>query len=160
MPQVRLPLVPGPVSVPAAVLAARERDYPSAGLEVACRRLIEEGLERAHRRHQDAAALCRERGRALGLELFPRDESASSPTVTAFKVPERIGWPELNRRFRQHGLAVGGNYDRLAGRNFRLGHMGTQADCQLVAAAMEVVGEALRAEPDPIRGSVGVFGNR
>ena len=33
MTQFRLPLVPGPVTVPAAVLAARERDYPSPDLE-------------------------------------------------------------------------------------------------------------------------------
>src|SRR5215210_870568 len=33
MRQVRLPLVPGPVRVPAEVLAAREQDYPSADLE-------------------------------------------------------------------------------------------------------------------------------
>lgn len=114
-----------------------------AGLEVACRLLLEEGLENAYARHRRAAALCRQRGRELGLELFPRDERCSSPTVTAFKVPERIGWPELDRRFRARGLAVGGNYGRLAGRNFRLGHMGTQADERLVAEAMEAIAAAL-----------------
>ena len=115
-----------------------------AGLEVACRLLLDEGLEAAYARHERAAALCRRRGRELGLELFPRDERASSPTVTAFNVPERIGWPELNRRFRERGLAVGGNYGRLAGRNFRVGHMGTQADERLVADAMDAIAEARR----------------
>ena len=114
-----------------------------AGLEVACRLLLDEGLEAAHARHERAAALCRRRGQALGLELFPAEERLSSPTVTAFKVPERIGWPELNRRFRRCGLVVGGNYDRLAGRNFRVGHMGTQAAERLVGEAMDVVAEAL-----------------
>lgn len=115
-----------------------------AGLEVACRRLLEEGLEQAYERHRRAAALCRRRGQEIGLELFPRQERWSSPTVTAFKVPEQIGWPELDRRLRRRGLAVGGNYGRLAGRNFRLGHMGTQADERLVAEAMEVIAAALR----------------
>lgn len=114
-----------------------------AGLEAACRLLLDEGLPTAHARHERAAALCRARGRELGLALFPRDERIASPTVTAFKVPERIGWPELNRRFRRRGLVVGGNYDRLAGRNFRVGHMGTQADERLVAEAMDVIAEAL-----------------
>ena len=59
-------------------------------------------------------------------------------------MPERIGWPELNRRFRAGGLVVGGNYGRLAGRNFRVGHMGSQADEGLVSRAMDVVAEALR----------------
>jgi aspartate aminotransferase-like enzyme len=114
-----------------------------AGLEEACRLLLAEGLDAAFARHARVAALCRQRGRDLGLHLFPRDEAASSPTVTAFKVPERIGWPELNRRLRARGVAVGGNYGRLAGKVFRIGHMGTQADERLVASAITLLGEAL-----------------
>jgi aspartate aminotransferase-like enzyme len=114
-----------------------------AGLEVACRLLLDEGLEAAYERHQRVAALCRRRGREIGLDLFPRDERASSPTVTAFRVPERIGWADLDRRLRQRGLAVGGNYGRLAGRVFRIGHMGTQADEQLVGAGMDVIAEVV-----------------
>jgi aspartate aminotransferase-like enzyme len=130
--------------------AVAERYFPYthswhalAGLEVACRRLLDEGLDAADARHERVAALCRRRGREIGLELFPRDEAASSPTVTAFAVPPRIGWPELNRRLRQRGVAVGGNYGRLAGKNFRIGHMGTQADAQLIAAGMDAIAEAL-----------------
>ena len=133
--------------------AVEQREFPYthswqalAGLEAACGLLLAEGLAEAIERHRQAAAVCRQRGRELGLELFPRHEAICAPTVTAFKVPERVGWPELNRRFRQRGLVVGGNYGRLAGRNFRIGHMGTQADLALVERAMEVVGEAL-AEP-------------
>ena len=114
-----------------------------AGLEAACRLLLDEGLEAAYERHRRAAALCRRRGRELGLELFPRDERWSSPTVTAFRAPERIGWAELDRHLRRRGLAAGGNYGRLAGCTFRVGHMGTQADERLVGAAMDVIGEAL-----------------
>lgn len=116
-----------------------------AGLEAACGLLLAEGLSAAIERHHQAATVCRQRGRELGLELFPRDEASCSPTVTAYQVPTRIGWPELNRRFRQRGLVVGGNYGRLAGRNFRVGHMGTQADVGLVEQAMGVIGEALAA---------------
>jgi aspartate aminotransferase-like enzyme len=115
-----------------------------AGLEVACRLLLDEGLLAAYERHARAAALCRRRAQEMGLALFPRDARISSPTCTALVVPERIGWPELNRRFRDRGLAVGGNYGRLAGRTFRVGHMGTQADETLVAAAMAAVEDALR----------------
>ena len=130
--------------------AVEERYFPYthswhgiAGLEEACRLLLDEGLEAAYARHERVAALCRRCGRELGLELFPRDERANSPTVTAFKVPERIGWPELNRRLRERGVAVGGSYGRLAGKVFRIGHMGTQADERLVSEAMALLGEAL-----------------
>ncbi|MCC6175537.1 MAG: alanine--glyoxylate aminotransferase family protein [Chloroflexi bacterium] len=115
-----------------------------AGMEAACGLLLDEGLGAVEERHRRAAALCRRRGQELGLSLFPRDEASSSPTVTAFLVPERIGWPALDRQFRERGLIVGGNWERLAGKNFRVGHMGTQADEHLVAAAMDVIGEVLR----------------
>jgi aspartate aminotransferase-like enzyme len=114
-----------------------------AGMETACRLLLDEGLEAAWARHARVAERCRFRGRELGLELFPRDERAAAPTVTAFRVPDSVGWPALNRRFRERGLVVGGNYGRLAGKNFRIGHMGTQADDGLVDAAMDAVAEAL-----------------
>ncbi|HEX2033204.1 MAG TPA: aminotransferase class V-fold PLP-dependent enzyme [Chloroflexota bacterium] len=118
-----------------------------AGLQVACRLLLEEGLEAAYERHRRAAALCRRRGRERGLDLFPRQEAAASPTVTTFRVPPALGWPELDRRLRRRGLVVGGNYGRLAGQTFRIGHMGTQADEGLVARAMELVAEALQEGP-------------
>lgn len=116
-----------------------------AGLEVACRLLLDEGLERAQARHRGAAALCRRRGREIGLELFPRDERASSPTVTAFKVLDRMEWETLKVRCRERGLGVGRNYGRLAGKVFRVGHMGTQADEAMVTEAMAVLAEVLAA---------------
>ena len=130
--------------------AVDERGFPYthswqalAGLEAACRLLLDEGLEAAWARHAGVAERCRSRGRELGLDLFPRDERAAASTVTAFRVPARIEWSELNRRFRERGLVVGGNYGRLAGKNFRIGHMGTQADDGLVDAAMAIIAEAL-----------------
>lgn len=115
-----------------------------AGLEAACRLLLDEGLETAYHRHEQAAALCRRRGQEMGLSLFPKDEAACSPTVTAFQVPKQIGWEALNQCLRARGIAVGGNYGRLAGKNFRIGHMGTQADEQLVSQAMDILAEIVK----------------
>lgn len=114
-----------------------------AGMEAACRLLLDEGLEVAWARHARVAERCRSRGREIGLELYPRDERTAAPTVTAFRVPDGMEWPKLSQRFRERGLVVGGNYGRLAGKNFRIGHMGTQADQSLVDAAMDVVAKAL-----------------
>ncbi len=132
--------------------AVAERYFPythswhaMAGLETACLRLLEEGMDAAHERHRSAAALCRRGGQEIGLTLFPRDARASSPTVTAFRVPAGREWTALDRQFRERGLAAGGNYGRLAGKVFRLGHMGTQADEQLVGDAIGVIGEVLRS---------------
>ncbi len=59
------------------------------------------------------------------------------------KVPEHIGWEVLNRRARSQGLAVGGSYGPLTGKVFRLGHMGSQADLDLVGQAVEVLKQIL-----------------
>jgi len=44
---------------------------------------------------------------------------------------------------RSRGLAVGGNYGPLAGKVFRLGHMGTQADLDLVRQAVDIIKDSL-----------------
>lgn len=118
--------------------------HAMAALNVACRRVLQEGLENVFRRHAEVAAYCRERLRAMGLQLFPRREEWCSPTVTAVKVPEGLSWPELDRRLRARGMAVGGSLGPLAGKVFRIGHMGAQADIDLVRRGMEILEEALR----------------
>jgi aspartate aminotransferase-like enzyme len=110
-----------------------------AALKEAVDILLEEGLEQAYARHERVAQLCRRELISAGLELFPAQEAVPSPTVTAVKVPQGIEWTELNERFRRHGLAVGGSYGPLAGKVFRLGHMGSQADQELVKRAVEVI---------------------
>jgi aspartate aminotransferase-like enzyme len=115
-----------------------------AELEVACREILDEGLDTALARHQRVAERCRRGVRDLGLELYPRKEEFCAPTVTAVKAPASIGWKELDRRLRQRGVVVGGNYGPLADKVFRLGHMGTQADEALVDEALAALAEALR----------------
>jgi len=115
-----------------------------AALEVACRRILSEGLDAVVERHRRAAVACVQGVRALGLELYPKEEAFLSPTVTAVKVPSSISWQELDRRLRERGVGVGGNYGPLAGKVFRLGHMGTQASEELVAQTLYALGEALR----------------
>lgn len=114
-----------------------------AALNKALELLLNEGLENSYRRHEEAAQLCRDGLKAAGLELYPVESAVQSPTVTAVKVPANITWKDLNGKFRQHGLAVGGNYGPLAGKVFRLGHMGTQADTALVRQALDVIQKVL-----------------
>jgi aspartate aminotransferase-like enzyme len=58
-------------------------------------------------------------------------------------VPETLGWPELDRRLRAQGIVVGGNYGKLAGKVFRIGHMGTQATDDLLARGTAALRAAL-----------------
>ena len=110
-----------------------------AQLYRACELLLEEGLAKAIVRHQQVAEYCRKRITAMGLKLYPAPDAVPSSTVTAVYVPSWISWKELDKRLREEGLVVGGNYGCLAGEVFRIGHMGTQANLNLVKEAMDIL---------------------
>ncbi len=110
-----------------------------AALNTGAQILLREGLENSFARHADVAAFCRRRLAEIGLRVYPAVNAIPAPTVTAAYVPEQISWPEFDARLRQHGLVVGGSYGPLAGKVFRLGHMGSQADRGLVEQALDII---------------------
>ncbi len=114
-----------------------------AAISQAVKLILEEGLENVFMRHEAVASHCRNELQAMGLRLFPSANARPSPTVTAVYVPEKFGWPELDLRFREKGLVVGGSYGPLSGKIFRLGHMGSQATMELVNKALEVIKEVV-----------------
>lgn len=102
-----------------------------------------EGKEAAFERHRLVAAHCRRRLQELGLFLHPRRESYCSPTVTAVRVPDGWTWAELDRECRAEGVVFGGSFGGLAGRVFRVGHMGSQARIDLVDGGLDVLARVL-----------------
>jgi aspartate aminotransferase-like enzyme len=110
-----------------------------AALHAGARKIIDEGLEKSFQRHMTVAEYTRMRIASIGLSLYPVETAIQSPTVTAINVPESISWPDLDKAFRKHGLVVGGNYGPLAGKVFRIGHMGVQADKKLVKKALDII---------------------
>lgn len=118
--------------------------HSMASLNVALKGVKEEGLEKAFARHSEAAAWCRKRIKEMGLRLYAKDEALSSPTVTAVMIPDGWTWEELDTAFREKGLAVGGSYGDLAGKVFRIGHMGSQADMTILTAGLDVIEEVLK----------------
>jgi aspartate aminotransferase-like enzyme len=114
-----------------------------AGLHTACALLLDEGLEAVFERHARVAAYCRQRVKQIGLSLFPRDPATSAPTVTAVKVPHGANWAQLDTALRRRGMVVGGSYGPLAGQVFRIGHMGCQADMELIERGMNVLAEVV-----------------
>lgn len=111
----------------------------TAGLNAGAEAILEEGLEKCFRRHSEVAAHCRRRLVEIGYSLFPAPGAVPAPTVTAVNVPGAMRWPDFDARLRAHGLVAGGSYGPIAGKVFRLGHMGTQADMGLVNQALEVL---------------------
>jgi len=114
-----------------------------AGLRVALDLWLAEGPQKVYQRHATVAAYCRRRLAAMGIALYPVDEAISSPTVTAAYVPTGWTWERLDRALRVQGMAVGGNYGPLAGKVFRIGHMGSQAEMDLVRRGMDVLAQVL-----------------
>ena len=117
----------------------------TAQLHKACELLLEEGLERVIERHEKVAEYCRERIEEMGLRLYPVADAVPSPTVTAVYVPENMTWEEVDARLRDRGVVMGGNYGCLAGEVFRIGHMGSQANLNLVKEALDVLEEIVRS---------------
>lgn len=130
-----IPMVPSPVKAHPDVLEAYRVDYGSA---------LKEGLEKCFQRHADVAAVCRAGLRAMGFKLFPAPGAVCSPTVTAVNLPAGAAWQEFDGRLRRSGLVVGGSYGARAGKVFRLGHMGTQADMGLVRQALDVLEKEIK----------------
>lgn len=114
-----------------------------AALHQACQLVLEEGLDEVYARHQRVAQYCRTRAQEMGLSLYPVGEASCSPTVTALKVPQSLGWEALDRRLREKGMGVAGSLGPLAAKVFRIGHMGAQADMDLVQRGMDVLAQAI-----------------
>jgi aspartate aminotransferase-like enzyme len=110
-----------------------------AGLNAGAGLILSEGLDNSFARHDRVATFCRNKIIDMKLSLFPALNAVPSPTVTAVNVPDGVDWPEFNRQLRQQGLVVGGSYGPMAGKVFRLGHMGSQADMELVTQALNII---------------------
>ncbi len=115
-----------------------------AALDAALQALEEEGLENSFARHDAVARQCREGLAEIGIKLWPAADAVNSPTVTAARVPEGWTWLEWRDALAAQGLVVGGSLGPLSGKVFRLGHMGTQADADNVAAALSVMKKTLQ----------------
>lgn len=135
--------------------ALRERYMPYthnwralAGLKWSLESLLEEGLDQVYDRHRICMDACHARLEGMGLRLYPADRRSASPTVTAAYVPEGWQWDALNAALRAEGVGMGGSYGKLTNVVFRVGHMGTQANLELVHRGMDVLENILDSQRD------------
>lgn len=112
-----------------------------AALNTAAEILLKEGLPASFARHEQVARYIRSALVRLGYELYPAEGAISSPTVTAAHIPANLPWQDFDARLRAMGLVVGNSYGPLAGKIFRLGHMGSQANILLAEKVIEVLTE-------------------
>ncbi|MDQ3870262.1 MAG: alanine--glyoxylate aminotransferase family protein [Chloroflexota bacterium] len=110
-------------------------------LDVALQMMAEEGYAAIFARHAACGAATREGLAALGFSLFA-DPRHASDTVTAALVPDDLEWSALGRALRSRGLVLAGGQGKLAGRIFRVGHLGAVTVNEIVAA-LEILEETM-----------------
>ena len=104
------------------------------GLREALRMLDEEGLLRVFARHHRLADAVRAAVRAWELPVQCREPAECSHTLTAVVVPEGIDSDAVRRAAETHfNLSLGAGLGRLAGKVFRIGHLGALNDLEVLA---------------------------
>lgn len=105
------------------------------GLRESLEILFEEGLENVFARHHRLAEGTRQAVKAWGLELCARAPKWNSDTVSAIMVPPGFNGAEvIDIAYRRYNLALGAGLARMAGRLFRIGHLGDLNELMLVGA--------------------------
>jgi alanine-glyoxylate transaminase / serine-glyoxylate transaminase / serine-pyruvate transaminase len=95
------------------------------GLRESIAMLLEEGLDNVFARHHRLAEGTRRAAKAWGLELCARAPKWNSDTVTAILVPAGFNGAEvIDVAYRRYNLALGAGLARMAGKLFRIGHLG------------------------------------
>jgi len=125
------------------------------GLREALAMLAEEGLENVlarHRRHAEATRLA---VRAWGLEVLCKDPARYSSSLTAVLVGAGNDADEVRRvALERYDLSLGAGLGRLAGRVFRIGHLGALNDLMLAGTLCGIELSLARAGVGTGRGGV------
>jgi len=104
------------------------------GLREAMAMLLEEGLENVFARHHRLAEGCRRAVTAWGLSLCARAPKWHSDTVSAILVPTGFnGADVIDVAYRRYNFALGAGLNKVAGKLFRIGHLGDLNEITLLA---------------------------
>ncbi len=121
------------------------------GLREALDMLFEEGLENVFARHQRHAEATRRAVRAWGLEVLALNPAEYSGALTTVMVPAGINADDIRRVILEHfDMSLGTGLGRLAGKVFRIGHLGDFNDLTLmgtlagVEMGLEIAGVPIR----------------
>ena len=105
------------------------------GLQEALTMLVhEEGLDAVFARHRRLAEGVRAAVRAWGLPFVCESPTAYSNSITAVRLPEDVDGNALTTHAHdRHGLSLGGGLGELRGRIFRIGHLGSLNELEVLA---------------------------
>lgn len=109
------------------------------GLRASLDMLFEEGLENVFARHARIAEGVREATRAWGLELCANDPRLYSNTVSAIYTPDGFNSDELTKHiYDVYGVSFGVGLGQMAGKAFRIGHLGSLTDVMALSGLATV----------------------
>jgi alanine-glyoxylate transaminase/serine-glyoxylate transaminase/serine-pyruvate transaminase len=105
------------------------------GLRESLGMLVEEGLDNVFARHHRLAEGARAAVKAWGLTLCAKEPRWYSDTVSAIMVPAGFNGAEvIDIAYRRYNLALGAGLARMAGKLFRIGHLGDLNELMLLGA--------------------------
>ena len=105
------------------------------GLRASIDRMLNEGLENIFARHKFLAEGVRRAVAAWGLELCAKAPEWYSDTVTAVMVPDgKDADAVIKHAYSRYGLSLGAGLSVVAGKVFRIGHLGDLNELMLMSA--------------------------
>src|SRR5258706_1994586 len=105
------------------------------GLREAIAMLLEEGLEAVFARHKRLAAATRAAVRHWGLEVLCLEPSEYSPVLTAVLMPPGHDADQFRKTvLDNYNMSLGSGLTKLAGKVFRIGHLGECNELTLLGA--------------------------
>ncbi|ACL22845.1 pyridoxal-phosphate-dependent aminotransferase family protein [Desulfitobacterium hafniense] len=112
--------------------------------------VMAEGLEARYKRHAALGKAVRAGLAQYGMRALAPEEIAA-PTLSCILYPEGVNDAEFRSKLAEKGMVIAGSLANLAGKAFRIGHMGNATE-EMFIKAMELVGETLnemglRADP-------------
>ncbi|MEK5183545.1 pyridoxal-phosphate-dependent aminotransferase family protein [Solibacillus sp. FSL W7-1324] len=112
--------------------------------DVALNIVLEEGMEKREARHIAFGKAIRAALRSYGMTPLA-DEEVAAPTLSCILYPEGIEDGKFRASLAKRGIIVAGSLAHLAGKAFRIGHMGNTT-AEMLDQAIAAIGEALQEQ--------------
>jgi alanine-glyoxylate transaminase/serine-glyoxylate transaminase/serine-pyruvate transaminase len=121
------------------------------GLAEGIEMLHEEGLENVFARHERLAEATRRAVKTWGFDIVCRDSKFYSPTLTAVLLPDGYDADAFRAlALDTFNISLGSSFGPLAGRYFRIGHLGDVNDASMMAG-LSAIEMALSAHARPVK---------
>ncbi|KQP51771.1 serine--glyoxylate aminotransferase [Methylobacterium sp. Leaf399] len=122
------------------------------GLREALACIKEEGLENVYHRHHVLGEATRQAVAAWGLKTCAKEPKWNSDTVTAILAPEGVDAAAIIKHaYVRYNLALGAGLSKVAGKVFRIGHVGDLNELSLLGAIagaeMSMLDNGVKVQP-------------